>query len=112
MQQEVEQENQLQKIDEAELLEIRSKNKSDDNKEAWDEVPEKVEDVGDDEEKEKVVQQVEIERLPRVAKPVGDVFEKIMQLDIGQKNVILIAEIENSKIENLLKECISRVQID
>lgn len=60
-------------------LKLQQKNKGDSNTEQWDDVQEKVEDAGDDEEKEKVVVHVEAERLPRVPKPYGDVFEDLMK---------------------------------
>lgn len=62
-------EEELQRVDAIEQAEIASKNKGDSNTEQWDDVQEKVEDAGEDEEKEKVVVQVEAERLPRVPKP-------------------------------------------
>lgn len=55
---------------------------------------EKVEDAGEDEEKEKVVIEVEPERLPRVPKPFGDVFTDVMKYDIGNNNVDCIDKLD------------------
>jgi len=84
---ECEQEEELQRIDAIEYAEIAAKNKGDSNLECWDDVQEKVEDAGEDEEKEKAVVTIEAERLPRVPKPFGDVFQDLMKLDIGIQNV-------------------------
>jgi len=87
--QELDEEKLLQQQDEQEILELQSRNKMDVHKEAWDEVMEKKEEENDeeaqDQKKDQVV--VEQERLPRVSKPVGDVLEVIMKLDIGEKQV-------------------------
>jgi len=88
--QELEEEKLLQQQDELEILELQSRNKMDVHKEAWDEVVEKKEDDNnDDDAQEQKKDQVEVEqeRLPRVGKPVGDVLEVIMKLDIGEKQV-------------------------
>jgi len=91
---ESEQEAELQRIDAIDYAEIAAKNKGDSNLEHWDDVQEKVEDAGEDEEKEKAVVTIEAERLPRVPKPFGDVFQDLMKLDIGILNVESITTLD------------------
>lgn len=93
---------ELQKIDEAEIRDLQSKNKADDHKEAWDEVPEVKQEQGeneDEEHKQKAEVQVEIERLPRVHKPVGDVLEDLMRLDLGPQNVLTKTQLDLKELD-------------
>lgn len=72
---------------------------------------EKVEEDGGDEEKEKVIVQVEAERLPRVPKPYGDVFEDLMKLDIGECNVDCIQTLDYNVIDKHMQDCLYQVNI-
>jgi len=105
-------EEEAQRLDEIERIEELKRNKGDTNKEAWDEVPEKQEEGGDDEDKEQqAVKQVEVERLPRVKKPVGDVLEDILKMEIGAKNVETLQGVNAKELETQLLDCLSKVKI-
>jgi len=109
---ELAEELELQEQDRLELLELQSRNKLDVHKEAWDEVAEKKADENEEEVQEKKEEvTVELERLPRVSKPVGDVLDVIMKLDLGERQVELLKWINFKEIERILAECITQVSL-
>lgn len=91
--QEVNEEARLLKKDEAELAQLQGVEEV----EQFDEVKEKEEAEGEGEEKQvKVIKRV---RLPRVAKPVGDVFDELLKQDLGVNAVKTLKTVNENEVE-------------
>lgn len=85
---EIRDEEHLMKIDEEQMAKVEEE-----KPEEFDKVPEEQpqEDGGEGGEAVAVVKIV-TKRLPRTAKPIGDVMCEIMQKDIGEENVVTMQE--------------------
>jgi len=86
----------LTKQDESELALLHSTNSVENQQ--FDYVPaqDDADEKGDDVVKVKHVKRV---RLPRVAKPVGDVFENLLKKDMGEVNVKTLKSVNENEIE-------------
>lgn len=83
--------------------------KNEANDEKWDEVQEKQEEGDEEEVKQEKVNAGPVERLPRVNKPVGDILEDLMLLEIGESNVEALNNVDLEELDKLLQSCTSRV---
>jgi len=81
-------EEQLMKIDEEQMAKAEEE-----KPEEFDKVAEEQpQEEGADGAEAVAVVKIVTKRLPRTAKPVGDVMCEIMQKDIGQENVLIMQE--------------------
>jgi len=101
-------ETRLAKQDETEISQLQVTDGKDHKQ--FDEVPvqDDADEKGDDAVKVKHVKRV---RLPRVAKPFGDVFENLLKHDLGEINVKTLKTVNESEIEKWLNGCVTSFTI-
>lgn len=98
---EIRDEENLMKIDEEQMA-----NMEEEKPEDFDKVPEEQPEEGADGAEAVAVVKIVTKRLPRTAKPIGDVMTEIMQKDIGEENVVTMPEYNYDAVFGIVRKYI------